>query len=316
VPKTVSLLYALYDDQGILKAFRESVAETMRGIESEMQARVRKNGRDENRATGNMVWGEFVHRTSRPVVGVPDPQLHAHCFAFNTTWDEKERQWKAGQFRGLKADAPYFQAAFRVRLANKLQDLGYGITRKRDDFEITGVPAAVIKRFSRRTEEIERVAAEKGITDPDIKGELGAKTREKKNNELSWVQLLGNWVSRLTDKEKQDLKAVYLRKVPYARAMGGEGPAVEFALEHLAAREPSSTERKVLTEAMKRGLGTVTVEGVKRELAKRPLIRGVHNGKAMVATWGMKVAEDRLIEFGRLEEAEEQVMGFVLARRV
>ena len=53
-----------------------------------------------------------------------------------------------------------------MRLANKLQDLGFGITRKRDDFEIAGVPAGAIKRFSRRTEVIEKVAAERGITDP------------------------------------------------------------------------------------------------------------------------------------------------------
>ena len=38
-------------------------------------------------------------------------------------------------------------------------------------------------------------------------------------------------------------------------------------------------ERKLLTEAMKRGLGVVTVEGVQRELAGRPLIRGEHGGR-------------------------------------
>ena len=106
--------------------------------------------------------------------GFPIPQLHAHCFVFNSTWDNQERRWKAGQFRDVKRDAPYFQAAFRVRLANKLQDLGFGIERKRDDFEIAGVPASAIKRFSRRTEEIEKVAAERGITDPKRKAELGA----------------------------------------------------------------------------------------------------------------------------------------------
>src|SRR6202051_3911857 len=49
VPKSVSLLYALTGDQQILDAFRNSVAETMREIESEMSTRVRKGGRDENR---------------------------------------------------------------------------------------------------------------------------------------------------------------------------------------------------------------------------------------------------------------------------
>ena len=87
VPKSVSLLYALSEDQDILKAFRGAVDETMRDIETEMKTRVRKSGKDEDRATGNMTWAEFIHTTSRPVDGVPDPQLHAHVFAFNATYD-------------------------------------------------------------------------------------------------------------------------------------------------------------------------------------------------------------------------------------
>ena len=122
VPKSVSLLYAMTRDDRILNAFRDSVDETMQDIESEMSTRVRKGGKNENRITGNMVWGEYVHFTSRPVNGVPDPHLHAHCFAFNTTFDEKEQAWKAGQFRDLKRDAPYFEAAFHARFAHRLAD--------------------------------------------------------------------------------------------------------------------------------------------------------------------------------------------------
>ena len=120
-----------------------------------MKTRVRQGRKDEDRATGNMAWAEFIHTTARPVDGVPDPQLHAHVFVFNTTWDEEEQRWKAGQFSELKRDAPYFQAAFRVRLAGKLQDLGFGVERKREDFEIAGIPPSAIKGFSRRTELIE-----------------------------------------------------------------------------------------------------------------------------------------------------------------
>ncbi len=75
-----------------------------------------------------------------------------------------------------------------MRLANKLQELGFGVERKRDDFEIAGIPADVLKRFSRRTAMIEKVAAERGILDPDRKAELGAETREKKGKPLSWEQ--------------------------------------------------------------------------------------------------------------------------------
>src|ERR1700682_2164770 len=185
-PNSVSLLYAMCGDQDILDAFRAAVDETMREIETEMKTRVRMGGRDEDRVTGNMAWAEFIHTTSRPVDGVPDPQLHAHCFVFNSTWDEDERRWKAGQFRELQRDAPTFQVAFRGRLANRRQDLGFGVERKRDDFEIAGVSKDVLGRFSRRTALIEKVAEEKGITDPKRKDLLGAETREKKESALSW----------------------------------------------------------------------------------------------------------------------------------
>src|SRR5262249_52537749 len=111
-PKSVSLLFGLTRDERIVEAVRHSVDATMRDREAEMQTRVRKGGQDEDRTTGNMAWGEFVHFTARPVEGVPDPHLHAHCFVFNTTWDQSESRWKAGQFAGIKRDAPYFEALF------------------------------------------------------------------------------------------------------------------------------------------------------------------------------------------------------------
>src|SRR6266545_575102 len=74
VPKSVSLLYAMSGDQDILDAFRGAVDETMREIEVEMKTRVRKGGQDVDRTTGNMAWAEFIHTTSRPVDGIPDPQ--------------------------------------------------------------------------------------------------------------------------------------------------------------------------------------------------------------------------------------------------
>src|SRR6266446_10449889 len=49
VPKSVSLLYAMSGDQGILDAFRASVDETMREIEAEMKTRIRKERQDTDR---------------------------------------------------------------------------------------------------------------------------------------------------------------------------------------------------------------------------------------------------------------------------
>jgi len=299
VPKSVSLLYAMSGDQDIMEAFRGAVDDTMREIETEMKTRVRMGGKDEDRVTGNMVWAEFIHTTSRPVGGLPDPQLHAHVFAFNTTWDEEESRWKAGQFRELKRDAPYFQAGFRVRLANRLQELGFGVERKRDDFEIAGIPPDVLKRFSRRTALIEKVAAEKGITDPDRKGELGAETREKKESNLGWEALRKEWNARLTDGERDALAAVHRREQAAARPEREERQAVDHAIDHSFVREAVVPERKLLTEALKRGLGAVTVEDMAREVQERPLIRSDSEGRKMATTTEMVALESKLIEFAR-----------------
>jgi conjugative relaxase-like TrwC/TraI family protein len=309
VPKSVSLLYAMTGDQEILEAFRSAVDETMRDIEAEMKTRVRKNGRVEDRLTGNMVWAEFIHTTSRPVDGVPDPQLHAHVFAFNSTFDETEERWKAGQFRELKRDAPYFQAGFRVRLANKMQELGFDVERKRDDFEVSGLSSGLLKRFSRRTDVIEKVAAERGITNPKIKDGLGAETREKKNRELGWESLRREWDSRLTHEERQALASVHRRETPGVRFAPGEEMAVDFALDHTFARESVAPERKLLTEALKRGIGSVTVEGVKKEMAKRPLILGDYAGKVMATIKDVVTAESRLIAFARKGRGKFRPLG-------
>lgn len=299
VPKSVSLLYAMSGDQDIMEAFRGAVAETMREIEAEMKTRVRMGGRDEDRVTGNMAWAEFIHTTSRPVDGVPDPQLHAHVFVFNTTWDDAEHRWKAGQFADIKRDSPYFQAAFRVRLANRLQDLGFGVERKRDDFEIAGIPKDVLGRFSRRTALIEKVAEEKGITDPKRKGELGAETREKKESTLGWESLRKQWNARLTEQERNSLAAVHRREHVAERPHRSEALAVDHAIEHSFVREAVVPERKLLTEALKRGVGAVTVEDVTREMLERPLIRSDVAGRKMATTKEMLALESRLIDFAR-----------------
>jgi conjugative relaxase-like TrwC/TraI family protein len=299
VPKSVSLLYAMSGDQDILSAFRAAVDETMREMEAEMKTRIRAGGQDTDRTTGNMVWAEFIHTTSRPVDGLPDPQLHAHVFTLNTTWDEEERRWKAGQFRDIKRDAPYFQAAFRVRLAGKLQELGFGVERKRDDFEIAGIPADVLRRFSRRTALIEKVAEKRGITDPNRKAELGAETREKKASALGWERLRTEWNARLTDRERQALATVHGRERIAGRPERDETGAVDYAVEHSFVREAVVPERKLVTEALKRGIGAVTVAGVTHEVQDRPLIRSDVAGRPMATTKEMLAMESRLIDFAR-----------------
>ena len=200
-PKSVSALYAHTKDARIVAALRQTVDETMREMETAMQTRVRVGDAQEQRVTANMVWAEFVHMTARPVDGKPDPHLHAHCFAFNATYDEVEERWKAGYFRDLKRDAPYYEAAFHSRLAGQMRALGYRVQAKGKFWEIDGVPQSVIDKYSQRRDQIETLAEKLGITDAAAKDRLGATSREKKV-ELPMDELFTEWGARLTVAEK------------------------------------------------------------------------------------------------------------------
>jgi len=301
VPKSLSLLYGLTGDERILDAFRSSVRETMEEMETEVQARVRADGKDEDRTTGNMVWGEFVHTTARPVGGVPDPHLHAHCFVFNATWDAEEDRWKAGQFAGIKRDAPYFEAAFHSRLARHMEELGLAVERTRKGWELEGVSPKVIRTFSRRTALIEAKAEREGIADPDRKGELGAKTRERKQAGLTMDELRREWRSRLAEADADALDKLAERVGGPALPEDGRaaGEAVTLAMSHCFERSSVVPERKLLAEALKRSYGKAGPDTVALGLAARDLLRGVKEGVHLVTTDQVLAEERRMLDFAR-----------------
>jgi conjugative relaxase-like TrwC/TraI family protein len=301
VPKSVSVLYGLTQDDRILAAFREAVDSTMTDMEAEVQTRVRAGGKNEDRTTGNLVWGEFVHTTARPVDGVPDPHLHAHCFVFNTTWDGQEGRWKAGQFSGLKRDAPYFEAVFHSRLARNFAELGLPIERTKNGWELAGFSAETLKKFSRRTTQIEEKAREKGITDPKEKGELGAKTRSGKSKELSLGELRDVWSRRLSSEEggavSSTEKSLGDAAIPEDKTRAGE--AVALALGHCFERRSVVPERTLLAAAMKGAYGSASPESVSAELDKQPLLHADRNGRRCVTTREVLAEERAMVDFAR-----------------
>lgn len=298
VPKSVSLLYALTEDERVLDAFRASVRETMSEIEAEMQTRVRAAGQNEDRRTGNMVWGEFVHLTARPVDGVPDPHLHAHCFVHNVTWDDSEGRYKAGQFAGLKRDAPYFEAVFHSRLARQMEEIGFTTQRRKRGWELAGVPESAIRKFSRRTALIEELARERGIIDAAAKGELGATTRERKSKELSLTELRRDWMARLTPEEFEAITAGG-RESSAPEDTAHARQAVEHAISHCFERSAVVPERTLLTEAIKRATGTASPEAVARVLNDQNLVIAEQDGQTLVTTREVLAEERRMIAFAR-----------------
>lgn len=300
-PKSVSLLYGITQDQRILDVFREAVNATMSDMESEMKTRVRADGKNEDRTTGNMVWGEFIHFTARPVDGVPDPHLHSHCFVFNNTWDGEEHRWKAGQFADLKADAPYFEAEFHSRLARGFQEIGLPVERTKKGWEISGIERSTLAKFSRRTALIEAQAKERNITDVNTKSELGAKTRERKRKDLSLPELRDYWKTRLTPEERDALANIEkgIGKIKIAEDKEKAAKTFDLAIDHCFERNSVVPERTLLTEALKRSIGTGSLATVNKEFKTKGLLTATRKGQRFVTTPTVLQEERHMIEFAR-----------------
>jgi conjugative relaxase-like TrwC/TraI family protein len=279
-PKSVSVVHALNGDERVLAAFRESVSETMRQIESDMKTRVRAHGADEDRKTGNMVWGEFIHFTARPVEGRPDPHLHAHCYAFNATYDPVEEKWKAGQFGDIKRDAEYYEAAFHARLAKKVGNLGYAVGRSGDWWEIKGLSRETLEKFSQRTEKIEAAAKEGAINDAASKDKLASLTREKKVK-TSMSDLKREWADRLTPEEKRSLASLLGQQQNHVITARG---SMDYALAHCHERASVVTDKALMTEALWHGVGQVDVAQVERQLLREDILSQEMSGRRWCTT--------------------------------
>lgn len=235
VPKSVSVYLAETGDKVVERMIHDSFTETMADIEARIETRVRIDGQDRDRTTGNIVYAFFVHNTSRPIDGICDPHYHIHGYVFNATFDPEEERWKAGQFGTIKADAPFYEAAFNARLADKLLVAGYGVRRTDRSFELASVTRGLIEKFSKRTRQIEQFAKEhhkvlyaqaralaekSGMEFADafarVKDQLGAKTRKKKTEAtLGPDEQLANWRAQMTPEERASLRQATVQRNEY-----------------------------------------------------------------------------------------------------
>lgn len=304
-PKSVSVLHALSKDKHLMEAFEKSVSETMLDIQNDAQGRIRKGKKTEDRNTGELVWASFTHQTARPVEGnAPDPHLHAHCFVFNVTWDEAEKQFKAGQFGNIKRDMPYYQARFHKRLADKLQDLGYQVKRTEKSFEVEGVPQKVIDLFSKRTDEIGRIAKEKGIEDPTKLDELGARTRSKKQKGLSMTELREDWknqIRALGEDESEGQKTVrFAPKKELDKTTAKE--CIDHAINHSFERASVMADRKLLIPAYRYGLGNshLELDAIDQSLKQDARIITVkEKGRSVMTTRAVLAEEKRMVQLAK-----------------
>lgn len=192
-PKTASVLMVVHGDQALLKAWNESVAETLAEIEKTVTTRQMVDGVNQTIVTGKAVIATFNHDTSRDL----DPHAHIHAVFLNATPTEAGWRSLATDTKGKSGFIEHIfaqQIAWgKLNLANfrqKAEALGHVTvdTGPNGLWEIEGVPK--VEYSQRRQTIVDTVGADAPRYIRDI---AALDTRQAKQANPDKDALLTRW---------------------------------------------------------------------------------------------------------------------------
>ena len=218
VPKSVSIQAVLGKDDRITDKIWASAKFAMKEVENLAACRIRDGeyyNTNENRNTGNLLYGAFLHKSSRE----RDPMIHLHCEIPNFTFDPVTKKFKALQNEEIYRNIEFISRTFLNKLAVELESLGYKTVITRDDegnvksFELEGISQHTIEKFSKRSSDV-KSETKKFIKEHGRKptpAELDiikTETRKRKLYNISDEELFEYQFSQLNDEEKNVIRTL------------------------------------------------------------------------------------------------------------
>ena len=268
-PKSVSVLAVMLDDQRLIEAHEEAASIAFQELETFAATRVRKQGSQRDRTTGNLVAAAFVHNSSREL----DPQLHTHFTVFNATFDETERSWKALQAGGMYDAIRYGTAVYRNELAKRVQQIGYRIQPAKHGFEIEGVSPEILNRFSKRAQQRDQAvqAMEQKLGRKLSNDEIShavRQSRAKKLKGISTAEVRERQLAQLQPDELQSLQNLMasVHRTGLTHITGLEKQALNYAVAHVFERKSVVPEHELLNAALSQRLGEVDLPALKASM--------------------------------------------------
>jgi conjugative relaxase-like TrwC/TraI family protein len=277
-PKGVSLLFALAEPDvsaTVRRAHDAAVRQALGYLEREAGEVRRGTDGVDRLPGGGFVAAAFRHRTSR----AGDPQLHTHVLVANMTQGSDGR-WSALDGRQLYTQAKTAGTLYQAVLRHELRDLGLAWTLRDNGLaELAGVPAPVLRAFSRRRVEIELALQAAGQSSRPAAEVAALTTRKAKDYGVDPTSLAAEWHTRadalgFDAGARAGLVTGERRPPPSPRRLAAAGQAM-VAPTGLTARRSAFTRREAV-QAWCRALPDGATVGVVETLADaaRPSRRG------------------------------------------
>jgi conjugative relaxase-like TrwC/TraI family protein len=271
-PKSVSLTALVGSDDRVREAHCAAVAEALNELERYTQARI--GGNHPAETTGKFIAAKFEHDTARPVDGYAAPQLHTHAVIFNVT-ERADGSTRALQPHSLFESQQYATAVYQSELMYRLRNLGYEIERGKSGApEIKGYTQEYLDASSPRSRQIREQLEKTGRAGAEAAEIAAHSTRDRKQN-LTAEQVLdahrkmagefGNQPEKVVAAAREQAQQRHVQ--PESNAHARE--AVTFARQSVFEREAVVDERRILRDAMRRGMGETTYREIRSEFETR-----------------------------------------------
>jgi len=297
-PKSVSIAWAFArPDHGreILTAHEAAARAAHKYIES--QVKTRRGGGGLRSEPARLVSTMFTHFTSR----AGDPQLHSHVVVPNFCGrdDGTVGTIDSRPFYDLRRTAGNL---YQAELSHRMKQLGYAIgPGPGGTFRLTGVDPRIEVQFSKRAQEIDRVAREQGIRTYVGTRAIVLKTRPRKKHALL-EERLSAW---RTESKTNQLDF----EIERGRGQSSGGFSSEQVLREAAGKitEQNSTfkDRELVRELARASYGELNAEQI-QTLAKNSLALGIvhrigrdKNGQEIYTTREMLAVERAMVDAAR-----------------
>jgi conjugative relaxase-like TrwC/TraI family protein len=304
-PKDVSIAALVAGDDRILHWWDESVRETLLEIEALTATRVRRNGANSDRSTGEMIAAVVTHDTNRAL----DPQLHTHVCIFNLTFDAVENRWKGVQPSGYYRHQGYLREVCYNHLARRLLAGGYTLEPARNiGFHLTGFPPELRERFSKRRRAILAAAEARGASSQDELQAITARTRASKTAATA-ATLRSGWVAEAGEL-LEPVRKVLARALEQSRVIPDLSPeAVASAERHLFERHSVVDARTLLREALRAGRGHVELSALHTAIEDRVNTGALLRSGADLACAEGLAAEREFVAWANRHRASAPALG-------
>ncbi|MBV8360232.1 MAG: relaxase domain-containing protein [Deltaproteobacteria bacterium] len=267
-PKSISIQALVAGDTRLIEAARDAALRAVQ--EAERCAFARQHGGSEWVQTNNICAVVFEHYDAREsITGQhgPMPQLHHHTFVTNLT-QRPDGQWRSLDAEQIYKARPFIDGVYMSELARNVQQLGYRTVRGPDgSFELEGFTRKQIEAFSERSQDIERVKAERGITNAKAAREVVIETRKaKREHDPDLLRAQREALAATHGIDLSHRPTIPVQTFDVTAETQAER-SLDFALRHVTNRQAVGDYRDIMLAALQHGLGATDLDHLQARMA-------------------------------------------------